>query len=56
MGVRTNSFRAAGRSSATADPPAISDDAFVYEIRVTLSTEILMFSGLATTLLARATR
>ena len=27
---------------------------FVYEIRVTLSTKILMFSGLATTLLARA--
>jgi hypothetical protein len=25
---------------------------FVYEIRVTLSTKILMFSGLATTLLA----
>jgi hypothetical protein len=29
---------------------------FVYEIRVTLSTKILMFSGLATTLLAHGTR
>ena len=29
---------------------------FVYEIRVTLSTKIFMFSGLATTLLAHGTR
>jgi hypothetical protein len=56
MGVRTIVCGQPDKARQPLTHPQLAMMHFVYEIRVTLSTKILMFSGLATTLLAHGTR
>jgi hypothetical protein len=49
-------LRAAGQSSATADPPTISDDAFCLRDSCNVVDQNFHVFGLATTLLAHGTR